>query len=241
LIGGALTAVYVVALLGTVALRGGHTRPLYDGFVPPSSYRFVAPPAFFAANNEKPTSVTTIVPLTAQGSRAAGIATPDGQFVVDLAAGAIPTRAGATSAKVTITPVSPHAVPAFTPPLRGNGNVYRVAMTYEPGGASVGVLRAPGSLLVELPELGTHLFHDNQSQAWRELPARTIGPRQLTLTSDFVGSGDYLAATTLPELVTGSAKSSHGALVVASVTTVIAIALLIAVVFIVRRRRRAAA
>jgi hypothetical protein len=228
---------YLVAAAATVLLRGDHVRPLYDGFVPPSSYHFVDPPSFFAAGNVQPQPMSATIELGPGGSKAAGIATPDGQFVIDLAAGAIGPSNGDTSVAVHITPLAPSQVPAVPQGLRANGNAYRVDMTFAPSGQPVRAIAVPGTLLVEIPELGNNLFLSSDARTWTPVASQVLPPRQLSLTASFTAPGTYLAATSLPELATPS-SSSHGAIALGIGVGVLALVLFGAAFFVVRRRGR---
>ena len=55
----------------------------------------------------KPTATSATIALGASGSVPAGLATPDGQFVVNLGRGAIPPAKGATAISMRITPIAP--------------------------------------------------------------------------------------------------------------------------------------
>jgi len=237
--GMALAAVYVIVVFTTVANRPGLARPLYDGFVPPSSYQWVKPPPFFSANNVKPKSVETTIALTAAGSAPAGVATPDGQFAIDLGAGAIDPHEDSTHVFVRVTPLAASSLPPLPNGLRGNGNAYRVEMRYEPRNDPIVRLKRPGSLLMEIPEIGRQLYRSTDRATWTPLPAAAIGPNKLTLTTVFDGPGDYLAATNLPELVTAPNGSSKGALTVAVVVGLLATASLVGVALVTRRRMHA--
>ena len=239
-VGLALVAVYVVALGATVALRADHVRPLYDGFAPPASYRFVDPPPFFAAGNVEPAPTSESIALGNAGSAPAGIATPDGQFVISLGRGALPDARGASTVEARVTPIAAAKLGPVPDGLRANGNAYRVEMTYQPRGGTVTKLEKPGSLLMEIPEIGDRLFVSPDGKQWQATPARVITPRQLTLTSTFRVTGYYLAATSLPELAGPSAHSSNIALVVGAITIVLALVLFAIAYVIVRRRRTAA-
>lgn len=237
--GAVIVVVYVMVAAVSIALHPDHARPLYDSFVPPASYRFVDPPAFFAAGNVKPTETVAHIPLDANGSAAAGIATTDAQFVLDLARGAIAPAPGANSVEVRITPVAPRELGALPNGLRANGNAYRLAMTYEPTGTPVTAFVRLGTLLMEIPELGTDLF-TMPASAWQPLTSRTLPPRQLTLTARLAQPGVYLAGTRLPELAASSHRgSSHVAIVVGVVTGLVALALF-GIAYVVARRRRGA-
>ncbi|HEY3725285.1 MAG TPA: hypothetical protein VGN59_18165 [Acidimicrobiia bacterium] len=228
---------YLVVLAVTVGLRSDHVRPLYDGFTTPPAYRWVDPPAFFASGNDAPAPVTQAVPLGRDGSEAAGIATPDGQFVLNLGRGAIPTRAGARRVDVTITPVAPGDLTRVPSGLRANGNAYRVVMRYQPGGPAVGALAHPGTVVLEIPELGDHLFTSRLGRSWTEVPATAVPPRDLSLTAPWSKPGYTVGATDLPELVAPSGSSSHSVAIGVGVA-VLAVLLLVATFLLVRRRRR---
>ena len=99
----AVLALYLVVLAVTVAVRDAHVRPLYDGFAPPPAYSWVDPPAFFASGNVEPASVSAVVGLDAAGSVASGVATPDGQFVINIGGGAIAAHGSDANVRVEIT------------------------------------------------------------------------------------------------------------------------------------------
>jgi MYXO-CTERM domain-containing protein len=240
-VGAALLGLYLVTLALTVGLRSDHVRPLYDGFAPPPSYRWVDPPAFFASGNVEPKPVTTTIKLGRDGSEPAGIATPDGQFVLNLGRGAVRPSFGAASVTVKVTPVTPSALPAVPSGLRPNGNVYRVEMTYETGKKVTRLARA-GNVVMEIPELGNGIFfgrhlHGHSSDPWTKLPSRAVPPRQLSVTTFIEDPGYYLAATTLPELVAPAGESSSHAVVIGAATAALA-ALVLVVGFVLLRRRR---
>lgn len=77
---------------------------------------------------------------------------------MSLGRGAIAAAPGATSVAVHVTPLTPKRLAPVPDGLRANGNAYRVEMTYEPSGVPVTHFTAPGTLLIEIPELGTALY-----------------------------------------------------------------------------------
>jgi hypothetical protein len=241
LLGAAAVGVYLLALAGTVALRADHVRPLYDGFAPQPTYRWVEPPPFFASGNVKPTALTTTIKIGSDGSEPTGIATPDGQFVLNLGRDAIAPKGGATKIKVKITPVAPSGLQPVPSPLRSNGNAYEVEMTYDNGGR-VGRLAKPGSLVMEIPELGTTLYSSGSGTGtvakWSEVAARPVPPRQLSLAATFEQPGVYLGATNLPQLVAPAGESSNHAVVIGIAVAVVTALLLVIAFVLVRRRRR---
>jgi hypothetical protein len=238
-IGLATAVVYVVALAVTAALTPGHTRPLYDGFTAPPMYQWVDPPAFFASGNQPPEPVTTDVLLGPSGSRATGVATPDGQFVLNLGPGAIAPRAGARDVRFHIAPIAPKTLGALPDGLRANGNAYQVTMTA--GGTRVGSLDQAGSLVLEIPEVGPNLFWSPTGAHWSRLASNVVPPRDLALSAQFARPGYFLSGTDLPELVAegnGGTSGSSSVGIVAGVAVAIVAALLLGgAYFLVRRRR----
>jgi hypothetical protein len=239
-VGVILVAAYLGALALTVGSGADHVRPLYDGFAPPPSYRWVEPPSFFASGNVKPTALTTTVTLGRNGSEAAGIATPDGQFVLNLGSGAIAPSGDSKKVRVTITPVPPSTLRRVPSPLRANGNAYRVAMAYDTG-TKVSRLRHPGSLVMDIPELGNDLFVTGPGTGWTKIPSNAVPPRQLSLAADFSTPGTYLAGTRLPELVAPSGASSDHSVAIGLGTAALTAVVLVAAFVLVRRRHRRAA
>ena len=140
-----------------------------------------------------------------------------------------------------VTPLAPRDLPPVPDGLRANGNAYRVELTYQPTGARVPPFAKPGTLLIEIPELGNALFVSGDRANWSRLPARAIPPRRLSMSAQFAASGDFLAATNLPELAAPPGSSRPGAIVLGGATALAAGGLFAAAYFaVVRRRRRAA-
>jgi hypothetical protein len=219
-----------------VGLRDENVRPLYDGFAPAPSYRWVDPPPFFAAGNSEPAGVTRTIALGRDGSEASGIATPDGQFVLNLGAGAIAPSAGATRVAVTIRPRTVGGLGHLPHGLRANGNTYGVTMYYEPSHVAVATLHEPGSLALQVPEVGADLFTSARGIRWEGVPAESLPPRDLTLTARFVAPGYYVSGTSLPELVAPASDSSSNALWLGLLAVTVTLAL-IATGFVVAKRR----
>jgi hypothetical protein len=238
IVGSILVAAYLVVLAATVGLRDGHLRPLYDGFDVPAPYRWVDPPPFFAAGNVTPDATTVPIALGRDGSVASGAATPDGQFVLNFAQGAVPPHAGARHVVVKISPADPGALAPVPTGLRANGNAYRVEMTYEPGGEKVDALARPGSVVIEIPEVGSDLFTSPDGATWSKLVARTVPPRQLSLAATFDRPGYFLGATTLPELVGPTDESSDHSVAIGLGAAGLAAIVLIGAFWFVRRRRQ---
>ena len=236
-IGIGFVAAYLAAVVVTAAVRHDGVRPLFDGFAPTPSYRFVDPPPFFAPGNTPPGDVTRSIALGSEGSSAVGVSTPDGQFVIDLARGAVAPRAGATSVAVTITPVAPKQLAAVADG-RPNGNAYRVDIRYEPSGDPVTEFVRPGTMLIEAPELASAVLHSPSGSTWRPIPARSVGSNGLSMSAKLAAPGYYLATTTLPELAaTPTSTASHTSSIVLGVVVAIVALGLFGVAFVVVRRR----
>ena len=220
---------YVVVLGATTAIHHERSRPLYDAFVPPSSYHFVEPPPFFAAGNVEPEPASDTFALTNSGSVPIQLATSDGQFVVNIAAGGVPPTSDATSVLARLTPVAPSQLSPVAAPWRANGNAYRIELSYQPGDTTVSRLDAPATLLIELPEIGTRLLTSTDGKHWSPVPARVISASGRTMTATLTKPGYYLAATTLPELAGPSRGTSHTALFVGGAVLVGAIVMFLVV------------
>jgi hypothetical protein len=236
----AIVVVYLAAVLATGALRPDGARPLFDGFAPPTSYEFVDPPPFFAAGNVMPGDVERSITIGPAGSAAAGVATPDGQFVIDLPSGAVAPRRGASSVAVKITPVAPKRLGAVPGGSRADGNVYRLAMTYEPNGEPITAFAKAGTMLIEAPELANAVLR-SAGDGWTAMPARVVAPSGLSMSAQLAAPGDYVATTTLPELAAASASSrgSHTSSLVLGVGVAVVALGLFAVAFVFARRRSA--
>jgi hypothetical protein len=234
----AVVAVYCAAAAATGALRDSRVRPLYDGFAPAPTYQFVDPPAFFAPGNVKPHAVSRTIALDESGSEAAGLSTPDGQFVVDLARDAVPAAAGATAVTMRITPLAPRTLGALPDGLRATGNAYRLELTYDPTSTRVERLAHPGSVLVETPEVAERLFSSPDGATWSKLPARSLPPRQLSMAATLPAPGYYVAATSLPELTAAPARRRDNALALGAAIAVVALCLFVAAFLIAAQRRK---
>jgi uncharacterized protein (TIGR03382 family) len=238
-IGVALAAVYLVAVVVTLGLHGSHTRPLYEGFSPAAPYRWVNPPAVFAATNQKPTPAHATVPMTASGSAPAGIQTSDNQIILGMAAGAVAPHAGDHSLKVDIVPMDPAKLPPLPAGLYPNGNAYRISVVYEPSGTPVRALAKPGSLTIEIPGVGRVLYNSPDGRTWRRVEAHNVLPTNLIMSTLFATPGYYLGGTTFPPAKPTSSSSST-AKVAIGVGALVVIILAATAVLVRRRRRRAA-
>ncbi len=122
--------------------------------------------------------------------------------------------------------------------LRANGNAYRVEMTYQPAGGAVTRLAQPGTMLIEIPELGTALFTSPDASTWSSVAAQPIPPRQLSMSAQFRAPGYYLGATSLPELASPAGRSHRTAIILGIATALAALLAFVLAYVVVRRRRR---
>jgi hypothetical protein len=223
----------------TVGLRADGVRPLYDGLTPPPAYRWVDPPAFpFSDGEQRPTGVTSTVAFARSGSAAAGIATPDGQVVINLPRGAVRPRRGARAVRVVVTPVDPRELAAVPTGLRPNGNAYRIELSYVPGDRPVTRLARPGNLLLQVPELSSALFRSAGGTRWAPVSAEVVPPREVILTAPLASPGYYLSANSFPPLPERAEDAGVPVFAVAASITALALLAFGVGVLIARSRRR---
>ena len=148
-----------------------------------------------------------------------GVASPDGQFVISLARGAIPPASGATNVSVRITPLDAASLAPLQrvplPPMHGlvrpSGNAYRLELTYEPGGRSVSRLAKPGSLLLEIPEYAEAAYQSPNGNHWSRLATRVIRPADRSMTTTLDAPGYFVVGTDQPSLPARKRHSSRDA------------------------------
>ena len=225
LIGLGLAAAYALVCLTTLRVTGHDVRPLFEGVGPSSPYRWVNPPKEFAPGNVKPGASSTDVELLATGSKAAGLLSSDSQLVVNLDGNSVPPKAGDNRVTVKFVPLDAAKLGKLTPPMRPDGNAYRVEMTYQPSGTPVSGLTAPGNLLVIVPEPADTVLFSDDGQTWKPLPSQHESGSGAESTT-FTSPGYYLAGTTrpLPSPV-GSSGRGYGTVVVIVAVGLLAIAL----------------
>lgn len=210
LLGGLAVAAYVAAAAAGI---GPGVRPMLDGFAPVPEYRWIAPPPYFAPGNRPPEPAHASVTVRDGVSEARGVTTPDGQVVLTLGRGALEVPAGDRVVKVDIVPRA-GSRRGLTPPLRPNGNRYRIRLTAEPSGTTVTTVARRGTLVLQVPELSTQLLHRDGPGPWTVVDSTPIPPRQLSLSAPFDRPGEYLSVTNLP-LLAGPDGSSSAAVPVA--------------------------
>jgi hypothetical protein len=136
----ALAAGVAVGLVyASTAWLSGHLspvarRPLLDGFIPPTPYRWVDPPRDLAPTNVEPASAASEVELGNRGSVTAILSTEDAQVTLVLPRGAFAEARQQRGVGVQIEPLAPDDVEPPEPPQRILGNVYRLRAFYVPSG-----------------------------------------------------------------------------------------------------------
>jgi hypothetical protein len=151
--------VAIVALYAASAWLSGQLsplarRPLLDGLVPPTPYRWVEPPTELAGTNLAPASSTFRVELGTRGSVTAIATTDDAQVTLILPRGAFAGAAGERGVEVTIEPLAPSEVEPPEPPAVILGNVYRLRADYVPSGQRA-ALASDARVVLVYPFLAT--------------------------------------------------------------------------------------
>lgn len=134
-----VTGLVVVGAYAASAAISGHLsplarRPLLDGLVPPTAYRWVDPPPELASSNLAPARQDFPVHLGDAGSRTAVLTTDDAQVTLILPRGAFDGAPGAQSIRVRVEPLAASEVQPPSGQGEILGNVYLVEATYRPSG-----------------------------------------------------------------------------------------------------------
>lgn len=197
----------------TIGASNHVLRPLYEGVGPAAPYRWVHPPAQFAATNVKPSPTTQTIDLTASGSVAAGASSGDGQLVLSFPVGTIAPLAGASAVLISITPVDPAKLGSLPVGAYSDGNAYHVTATYQPGGVPVAVARHPVDAVVVTPVPSAEFLTSPDGKTWRLLLYHHI-PSQAAVATTFTQFGYLLAAASNPVVVNSVAGGSRILIVV---------------------------
>ena len=225
LIGLGLAAAYALVCLTTLRVTGHDVRPLFEGVGPSSPYRWVNPPKDFAPGNVKPGASSTDVEVLGGGSKASGLLSSDSQLVINLDVNAVPPRAGDNRVTVKFVPLDPAKLGKLTPPMRPDGNAYRVEMTYKPSGAPVTGLTSPGNLLVIVPEPADTVLFSEDGRTWKPLESQHESGSGAESTT-FTSAGYYVAGTRRPPpSPVASSGRGYGTVVVIVAVGLLAIAL----------------
>jgi hypothetical protein len=235
-IGVVLLVMYAAAVMGTLPF-GHRVRPLFEGIGPPPAYRWVHPPAAFAAGNIPPQASDTDVPLRPTGSEQAGAQCEDNQLVLNLAPNAAPPHPPDTSVRVHIEPLDPATLAPLPPEVRPNGNAYQVALTYQPSRTPVTTITAPGNILLTVPLPARGLWYSADGKTWTRIGNQTVA-NQPIVGGPFNAPGYYVAGTHPPIASTGGGGGggASGTIIVAALVG--ALALVLGLSPFVRKRLR---
>lgn len=235
--GVALAIVYAAGALLSGHLSPLARRPLLDGLVPPTAYRWVEPPPELAATNKEPTPLSLQVDLTNKGSETAVPTSDDAQVTLILPKGAFAAADGQRSVEVTVEPVGPSTVSAPDAPLQVIGNVYRVGATYTPSGKKA-QLQALSTVVLVYPlvssDLGAHtVIWSNDGKAWE--PVKTDDLPSIRQAGGDLTNLGFVAVAGKPGSPTAGGSSGGGSSVVTVAIVGGLIALAGAAAFLLRR------
>lgn len=222
---------YLVAAIGLAG--NGPVLPLYDtGPIPNEPYRWVKPPAEFAAGNIPPEGTKQEAAMTDVGTVAAQIITADGQAAFVLREGSFAPRLGEIVVLVEIEPLDPAAIDEPPSGVRYDGNAYRVSATYAKEGVAAELVN-PATVVLRSPLGGTRLLRHQEGAGWTEISAQPVAA-SLQVFGETNALGVFVSAQTIHAKPYPWLWVSLGASVVASGAALVAARIL-------RRRKLARA
>jgi hypothetical protein len=234
-VGLAVVGVYVGTALLTPWLSGRAFRPLFDGFAPPSAYQWVRPPQELRAGNIVPKESVVSVTLGPAGNQPDSVSSADGQFTLNLPAGALPPAEAQTTATFTITPLDAATLSPL-PGLFADGNAYRLQVVDDPSGRALDALAQPANAVLVVPQPAEAIWFSADGRSWRRLDTQSVSnSTAATVVSDM---GYYLAGAAAAVGDTGAMSDLARTLVVVGGTAVLALGLWLTPV-VLRRRREA--
>jgi hypothetical protein len=196
----------VVALYVVLAGVSGHLsvlarRPLLDGFVYNSPYRWVRPPPGLASSNMAPLGGTFTVAVGPNGSDPGVFSTKDLQVSLVFSTGAFASLPGQESVILTITPADPATFGKPPGAMTVAGNVYRLEGKYRPGGQLVEKLLHTAQVAMAYPapanpSSAKHtIFQSTDGRTWRAVPSVDT-PVQRQITGSITSLGDFAVGQT---------------------------------------------
>lgn len=181
----AVVSLYIVAAGGT-----GHFIPvrlLYDGEAPLPPYRWVKPPDNVPGPHEPPEPGVGAVAITASGSEAKTVVTPDLQASVLFRKDAVTPRPGEATIQVRLIPLDPETVAPAPQGARFDSNAYRVAALYENSRQPV-ALRASVFLVMRYAVHASTLLWSSGAPVWTPIEGSgLIAGQQLFAETDRLG------------------------------------------------------
>ncbi|MGH9222523.1 MAG: hypothetical protein ACRD2W_01695 [Acidimicrobiales bacterium] len=230
-VGAALAVVYAIAAV----LTG--SRPLFDGFAPPTPYRWVNPPREFRTGNMAPRPSTVEVPLGPGGSFNASGSSEDGQVILSFGEGTLPAHPPDTKVIVQITPVDPAVLAPPPAGLATDGNAYRLDFAHDPSRQPITELAMPADLFLVVPEPAQTLLFSPDGRTWENLPFRPV-PDPTQIAGAFTRPGYFLAVAPPVGRPSDTGSGDEGSRVLAVGAVTVALALLLGFAPVAWRRVR---
>jgi hypothetical protein len=189
----ALVLAYVVVAALTGRLVPGRARPLFDGFTPPPTYRWVNPPPEFKAGNPKALAGKQDFDLGPNAAEQLEAATDDAQVLLTFSKSSVPPHGSDTGLTITIDPLDPKKLSPLPPGVRVDGNAYKVSMAYRPSGDAAAAFSAPGNIFISYPTSADRIEYSADGKTWETIKATRVGSN-LQLGAVFSKAGYYEAA-----------------------------------------------
>ncbi|HYM70640.1 MAG TPA: hypothetical protein VEZ44_13675 [bacterium] len=182
---GAAAAALYLAVSG---MLGAHSpRLLYDGLVPLPPYQWVHPPG--GGSSSPPPGATGMVALAGGGSSAAEISTDDLQATITFPQGAVASRPGEASVKVTITPLDAATVAPAPNGRRFDSNGYRFEVVYAASGTPAELAKPVDIALTYAAHATVILRAQGQEKAWTVLRGPAFpASQQIVVHTDRLGT-----------------------------------------------------
>jgi hypothetical protein len=217
--------------------------PIYDGIGNPDQpYRYVQPPAG-AKKTPAPTVASTTIPVDPQQLSRSGYSNSaeiGPQVVYFVPAGALKAPAGATSIRITETPLAP--APPTPADGRIVGNVYRVTATTSQGDAVVvgrGIERTP-TLDLRAPSAKQPgpVFEHLTAGVWKQSATLRIGQDIYQTSAGSLGDWALVQLTKAPAMSSSSGGGVNVGLLVGGIAVLLLVAAIVAI-RVARTRRTA--
>ncbi len=195
--GAGLALLYVVVALVTNQLSSRPVLPLFDGFAPPTPYRWVNPPPERAGDNVVPQPVEREFALTPTGAPASNASTDDAQVIVGLNEGSVPASPPDTAVVIRLVPTDAGTLGPLPPGLRVVSNAYKVEMRYVPSQTPLTRLAANGTVALTAADAGDRLLYSADGQTWEERTFRPYGTDHGLFTELEAVGGWFVVASSI--------------------------------------------